>query len=224
MENCPGPLEIGFDECFLMASTNDRVPSVYVKNHKVNGLTKKDPIYVSYKKNFDGEPTGRKNPEMLKVHPSHGHDMSIHNGISRIGFMKGGKSALFTDEDMGDDFLRESLAFVERNQDKPFFLFYALHQPHVPRIPHPRFAGKSGLGPRGDVILEADYEVGAFLDKLDELGIADNTIVLFSSDNGPVLDDGYMDDAVTKIGNHKPAGPLEEANTVCLKQELEFHS
>jgi len=83
-----------------------------------------------------------------------------------------------------------------------------LHQPHVPRIPHPRFAGKSGLGPRGDVILEADWAVGEFLNELDKLGLAENTIVVFSSDNGPVLDDGYHDDAVEKLGNHTPRGGL----------------
>ncbi|WOD44969.1 sulfatase family protein [Hwangdonia lutea] len=204
----PGPLEIGFDYAYIMASTNDRVPSVYVENHKVVGLTAEDPIYVSYQKNFEGEPTGRDNPEMLKVHPSHGHDMSIHNGISRIGYMKGGKSALFIDEDMNDDFLKESIKYINKNKNHPFFLFYALHQPHVPRVPHPRFVGASGLGPRGDVIVEADWAVGQFLDELDTLGLSENTIVIFSSDNGPVLDDGYKDDAVEKNGKHTPTGGL----------------
>ena len=164
----PGPLEIGFDYAYIMASTNDRVPSVYVENHKVVGLNAEDPIYVSYQKNFEGESTGRENPELLKVHPSHGHDMSIHNGISRIGYMKGGKSALFIDEDMNDDFLRESIKYINKNKNNPFFLFYALHQPHVPRVPHPRFVGASGLGPRGDVIVEADWAVGQFLNELDK--------------------------------------------------------
>ncbi|WP_150451030.1 sulfatase family protein [Arenibacter lacus] len=204
----PGPLEVGFDHAFIMASTNDRVPSVYVENHRVVGLSPDDPLEVSYTENFEGEPTGKENPELLKMHPSHGHDMSVHNGISRIGYMKGGESALFIDEDMNDDFLRESIKFVTENKDRPFFLFYSLHQPHVPRVPHPRFVGASGLGPRGDVIVEADWSVGQFLDTLDELGLAENTIVVFTSDNGPVLDDGYHDDAVTKNGNHTPAGPL----------------
>ncbi|MDT0552691.1 sulfatase family protein [Urechidicola vernalis] len=204
----PGPLEIGFDYSYIMASTNDRVPSVYVENHNIVGLDPNDPIEVSYKKNFEGEPTGKENPELLKVHPSHGHDMSIHNGISRIGYMRGGKDALFIDEDMSDDFLRESKKYINDHKDEPFFLFYSLHQPHVPRIPHPRFAGKSGLGPRGDVILEADWAVGQFLDELDRLGLTENTIIVFSSDNGPVLDDGYHDDAVTKNGTHTPRGGL----------------
>ena len=204
----PGPLEIGFDYSYIMASTNDRVPSVYVKNHKVVNLDVNDPIFVSYEANFEGESTGKGNPEMLKLHPSHGHDMSIHNGISRIGFMKGGKAALFTDENMADDFLDEAKQFVSDHQKEPFFLFYTLHQPHVPRVPHPRFVGKSGLGARGDVILEADWSVGQLLDHLDKLGLPENTIVIFSSDNGPVLDDGYQDEAVTKIGKHTPSGLL----------------
>ena len=204
----PGPREIGFDYSYVMASTNDRVPSVYVKNHHIDGLDPNDPIEVNYRKNFEGEPTGKANPELLKVHPSHGHDRSIHNGISRIGYMRGGKSALFIDEDMSDDFLKESVKFVNDHKDEPFFLFYSLHQPHVPRIPHPRFAGKSGLGPRGDVIMEADWAVGQFLDELDKLGLAENTIIVFSSDNGPVLDDGYHDDAVEKLGDHTPSGGL----------------
>ena len=204
----PGPREIGFDYSYVMASTNDRVPSVYVKNHHIDGLDLKDPIEVSYRKNFEGEPTGKANPELLKVHPSHGHDRSIHNGISRIGYMRGGKNALFIDEDMNDDFLKESVKFVNDHKEEPFFLFYSLHQPHVPRVPHPRFAGKSGLGPRGDVILEADWAVGEFLNELDKLGLAENTIVVFSSDNGPVLDDGYKDDAVEKLGKHTPRGDL----------------
>lgn len=204
----PGPMEIGFDENFIMASTNDRVPSVYVKNHNVYMLSPSDSLYVSYRKNFDGQPTGKTHPQLLKLYPSHGHDMTIHNGISRIGFMKGGHSARFKDEVMSDDFLREAKAFVTRQKNKPFFLFYALHQPHVPRVPHPRFEGTSGMGARGDVILEADWAVGQFLDHLDALGISENTIVIFTSDNGPVLDDGYIDEAVTKIGDHKPAGNL----------------
>lgn len=207
-EISPGPLEIGFDYSYIMASTNDRVPSVYVENHYIVGLDPEDPIEVSYKENFSGEPTGKENPEMLKVHPSHGHDMSIHNGISRIGFMRGGNSALFTDENMGDDFLKASKEFITKNKDNAFFLFHSLHQPHVPRIPHPRFAGKSGLGPRGDVIVEADWDVGQLLDHIEKLELTENTIVIFSSDNGPVLDDGYKDEAVTKNGKHTPSGVL----------------
>lgn len=207
-EIVPGAREVGFDYSFITAATNDRVPTVFVENGRVVNLDPADPIEVSYQKNFPGEPTGKEHPELLKIQPSHGHNQSITNGISRIGFMKGGKSALWVDEDMADTFLDKATGFVKENQEHPFFLYYALHQPHVPRVPHPRFAGKSSLGPRGDVILEADWCVGEFLKTLDSLGLAENTIVIFSSDNGPILDDGYQDQAIEKLGNHKPAGPL----------------
>lgn len=204
----PGPLEIGFDHSFIMAATGDRVPCVFVENHRVVGLDPADPIQVSYKEPFPGEPTGKANPELLKMHPSHGHDMALFNGVSRIGYMKGGKSALWKDEDMGDTFTAQAVKFIESAGKGPFFLYFAAHDPHVPRVPHPRFAGKSGMGPRGDAILQFDDNVGTILAALERLGLKDNTLVLLSSDNGPVVDDGYKDDAVEKLGDHKPAGPL----------------
>lgn len=204
----PGPLEIGFDSAFLVPATGDRVPCVYVEDHRVVGLDPADPIRVDYSKPIGNEPTGKKNPELLKMHPSNGHDMAIVNGVSRIGYMIGGKKALWVDEDMADVLTSRALAFIEKQKASPFFLFFATHDIHVPRMPHARFAGKTSMGPRGDAIAELDWCVGQVLDKLDSLGLARNTLVLFSSDNGPVVDDGYKDSAVEKLGGHKPAGPL----------------
>jgi hypothetical protein len=98
----PGPLDIGFDYCFLIPATGDRVPCVYVENRRVVGLDPKDPIRVSFGKPIGDEPTGRDHPELLKMHPSHGHNQTIINGISRIGYMAGGKAARWVDEDMAD--------------------------------------------------------------------------------------------------------------------------
>jgi len=204
----PGPNELGFDESFIMAATQDRVPTVYIRNGRVVGLDDNDPIEVSYEANFAGEPTGRDNPELLRIHPDHGHDQSIVNGISRIGYMRGGKSARWVDEDMSDVFLGEAQSFVRHRSSTPFFLYYAMHQPHVPRTPHPRFVGATNLGPRGDSIVEADHAVGAFVETLEQEGVLDNTLIIFTSDNGPVINDGYVDDAVERIGNHRPGGPL----------------
>nr|MBI1230622.1 sulfatase-like hydrolase/transferase [Cytophagales bacterium] len=204
----PGPNEVGFDYSYIMAATQDRVPTVYLENGMVQGLDPNDPIEVDYQKNFEGEPTGKDNPEMLRMKWHHGHNNSIVNGIPRIGFMKGGKNAHWVDEDMADHFLEKTKAFLAENRDRPFFLYYALQQPHVPRTPHPRFEGKSGMGPRGDVILEADWCIGEFMKTLEEQGLAENTLVIFTGDNGPVLNDGYYDDAVEKLGNHTPSGPL----------------
>ncbi|MDP5169029.1 MAG: arylsulfatase [Bacteroidia bacterium] len=204
----PGPNEVGFDYSYIMAATQDRVPTVYIKNGFVDNLDPNDPIKISYQENFEGEPTGKDNPELLKMKWHHGHNNSIVNGIPRIGFMKGGDSAKWVDEEMADRFLTEAQNYVKAHKDGPFFLYYALQQPHVPRTPNPRFVGTSGMGPRGDVILEADWCVGEFIKTLEEEGLLENTLILFSSDNGPVLNDGYYDDAVEKIGDHSPAGPL----------------
>jgi arylsulfatase A-like enzyme/predicted Zn-dependent peptidase len=204
----PGPNDIGFDYSFIMAATGDRVPTVYVENRRVVGLTAADPIAVSYAGPVGDWPTGTSHPELLKVHPSHGHDQTIVNGISRIGYMTGGKAALWKDEDMADVFTARAIDFIERQKDKPFFLYFATHDPHVPRVPHPRFAGRTGMGPRGDAIVEADWCVGEILAALDRLKLANDTLVIFTSDNGPVIDDGYKDDAVAKLGTHKPAGPF----------------
>lgn len=208
----PGPLEIGFDECFLIPATGDRVPCVYVRNHDVVGLDPNDPITVSFKGPLDDEPTGLSHPELLKMGWAHGHNSSIVNGISRIGFMKGGKSARWVDEDMADTITREAVSFIDRHvathNSQPFFLFFSTHDIHVPRVPHPRFAGKTAMGPRGDAIAQMDACVGEILKTLDQHDLNENTLVIFTSDNGPVLNDGYNDAAAEKIGDHKAAGPF----------------
>jgi arylsulfatase A-like enzyme len=204
------PNDIGFDYSYIMAATNDRVPCVYVENRRVDNLDPNDPIEVTYNwdEAFTGEPTGRNNPELLKMKYSHGHDATIINGVSRIGHMRGGKAALWDDETMSDVFAKKACSFIEANKEDPFFLFYALHQPHVPRIPNPRFVGSTKLGPRGDVIVELDWCVGEILKAVEQQGLKENTMIIFSSDNGPVLNDGYIDQAEELKGDHKAAGPL----------------
>lgn len=198
---------IGFNYSYIMAATGDRVPCVYIENGRVVNLDPNDPIEVSYSTPFPGEPTGKNNPELLKLHPSHGHDQALINGISRIGYMKGGKSALWVDEDIADNITGKAVEFIRENNnpDKPFFLYFATNDVHVPRAPHARFVGKTGMGARGDAILEFDWSVGEVLKTLDELGIADNTLIILTSDNGPVIDDGYADKAVELLGDHKPS-------------------
>jgi arylsulfatase A-like enzyme len=203
----PGPLEVGFDYAFLMPATGDRVPCVYVENHRVVGLDPADPIQVSFTGPVGKEPTGKANPERLSMKPSHGHDMTIVNGVSRIGYMSGGASARWVDEDMADTFTRKAVAFIEQNKNRPFFLFFTPHDIHVPRVPHARYVGRSTMGPRGDALAQLDGSVGEVLDALDRHGLTEDTLVLFSSDNGPVVDDGYQDAAVEKLGGHRPAGP-----------------
>jgi arylsulfatase A-like enzyme len=205
----PGPREVGFDYSFIIPATGDRVPCVYVENQRVVGLDPKDPIQVSYTKKIGDEPTGAERPDLLTLKPSKGHDNTIINGISRIGFMTGGKAARWKDEDMADELTRRAVSFIEKNKDRPFFLYFAAHDPHVPRVPHPRFRGKSECGVRGDVIQQFDWCAGEVLTVLDKFGLADNTLVLFSSDNGGVMDDGYADGAVEQANGHKCNGPLK---------------
>lgn len=202
-----GPKELGFDYSFIMAATSDRVPCVFMENQRIVGLEKSDPIYVDYKNNFLGEPTGKENPELLtKLKPSHGHDNSIVNGISRIGYMKGGKAALWVDENIADTITSKAVQFIERNKEHPFFLYFGTNDIHVPRVPNPRFVGKSGMGARGDAILELDWTIGEVVKTLEACNLLDNTILIISSDNGPVVDDGYQDRAVELLGEHKPSG------------------
>lgn len=203
----PGPLEIGFDYSFLIPATGDRVPCVFVENHRVVGVDPSDPIKVSYGKKVGDEPTGRENPELLTVRPSHGHDHTIVGGISRIGYMSGGKAARWVDEEIADRLTEKAVAFINENREKPFFLYFAFHDIHVPRAPHKRFVGATQMGPRGDAIVQMDWCVGQIMQTLDKHHLSDNTLVIYTSDNGPVVDDGYQDDAAKKLGDHKPAGP-----------------
>ena len=204
----PGPLEIGFDSCFLLPTTNDRVPQVYVQDHRVANLDPNDPLWVGNKRPSQSHPTGKTHRDTLKLDWSHGHNATIHNGISRIGFYTGGESARFRDEDLADMWVKKSVEFLEANRNKPFCLFFSSHDLHVPRMPHERFQGKSKLGLRGDSILQLDWSVGELTKTLKRLGIEKNTLVIFCSDNGPVMDDGYKDGALEKLGDHRAAGPF----------------
>lgn len=204
----PGPNDLGFNYSYIIPATPDRVPCVYVENNHVVNLDPNDPITVSYKGPVGNVPTGKEHPELLKMMYSKEHDQTIINGISRIGYMTGGKTAWWKDEEMGDVLITKARQFVSNNKANPFFLYFAIHDIHVPRAPNPRFVGKSGMGARGDAILELDYTTGEILKTLDSLKLTKNTIVIFSSDNGPILDDGYKDDAVEKLNGHTPGGPL----------------
>jgi arylsulfatase A-like enzyme len=203
----PGPLEIGFDYSFLLPTTNDRVPQVYVRNHRVPNLAPADPLWVGHRKPAPDHPTGITHRDSLKMDWSHGHNSTIHNGISRIWFYTGGHAARFRDEDLADKWVEESEQWITDNKDTPFFLFFASHDIHVPRMPHERFHGQSGMGFRGDAIVAFDWCVGELVRILKEQGLEENTLIVLCSDNGPVLDDGYKDGAVEKLGDHLPAGP-----------------
>lgn len=204
----PGPLEIGFDYSFIIPATGDRVPTVFVEDHHVVGLDPADPIEVNYQKKVGDRPTGQEHPELLKMMWSHGHNHTIVNGVSRIGYMAGGEAALWRDEDFAQTFVDKASAFIKEESDKPFFMYFSTHDIHVPRIAHERFQGATEFGPRGDVLVQLDWQVGELMKLLKEKGLEENTMVIFSSDNGPVLDDGYVDQARELIGDHQQTGGL----------------
>lgn len=204
----PGPEAVGFDYSFLIPATGDRVPTVFVENGEVVNLDPEDPIEVSYKEKIGDRPTGIENPELLKMKADKQHSQTIVNGISRIGYMAGGKSAEWVDEEFAFVLNEKARKFMQEDKEHPFFLFYSFHDIHVPRVPHPKFKGASTMGARGDAIAQVDYVVGEIVNEVEKLGLAENTIILFTSDNGPVLDDGYFDKASKLVGEHDPSGPF----------------
>jgi arylsulfatase A-like enzyme len=204
----PGPLEVGFDYCYIIPATVDRVPSVWIENHRVVGLDPADPIVVSYSTNISDEPTGLERPDLLKQQADRQHSDTIINGISRIGYMKGGKAARFKDEELATTVVSKSVEFIEQHRDVPFFLEVGYFEPHVPRVAEPPFVGTSECGVRGDVIQQMDWETGEIMKALDRLHLTENTLVILSSDNGAILFDGYFDRSVEDLNGHEPTAGL----------------
>ncbi len=193
----PGPREVGFDYAWILPATGDRVPCVWIENDRVVGLDAKDPIALDYS---------------IK----RGDPKSFINGVPRIGGQTGGAAALWKDDEMSLVIARKGCEFIHDNKDRPFFLFAATHNVHVPRVPNAMFKGKSEAGVRGDAIVEFDWIVGQLLDQLEADGLTENTLVLLTSDNGGVNDDNGPD-KVHGIGDpdstngHEPNGPLRGA-------------
>lgn len=210
----PGPEALGFDHYFIIPATNDRTPCVYVQDGRVVNLDANDPITVSYGKRIPDSAPGTKypdgilDPEAITVYKGdRGHCGTVINGLGRIGYMKGGKSALFKDEDIADDLVREAGKFIKANKDRPFFLYFSASDIHAPRWPHNRFRGKSQHGLRGDAMVSFDWSTGQILNLLEELGLKENTIVIASSDNGPVyMDGGYQDGCEVRGSNGSDRG------------------
>ncbi len=170
----PGPLEIGFDYAWLIPATGDRVPCVWVENHRVVNLDPADPIKLDYT-------------------VQRGEPKSLVNGIPRIGGQTGGKAALWKDDEIADVLVAKATGFLEQHRDQPFFLYLSTHDIHVPRVPNARFQGTSQAGVRGDNIHSFDWTVGQVLAALERLKLAANTVVIVTSDNGGVLDSNGPD-------------------------------
>lgn len=204
----PGPLEVGFDYSFLLPATGDRVPTVYVENHNVVNLSPNDSLFIDYKNAYPREKNGISHPHLLRQAADKQHSNAIVNGISRIGHQTGGNSAHWVDEEFPDVFTEKAKSFMRKHQKSPFFLFFSFHDIHVPRLPNKRFEGSSSMGPRGDAIVQMDWMTGTIIEEIEKLGLDKNTLIIFTSDNGPVLNDGYEDQSEEMLGTHKPAGPF----------------
>lgn len=210
----PGPLEVGFDQAFIFPATLDRVPTVFVQDRQVVKYDPADPILIDYQKRIGDEPDGEGHPEWLRLkvknRPDH-HLGTIHNGISRIGWMSGGRAARWKDEAMGDILTSQAVKFIEDHQRHPFFLYFATSEVHEPAVPALRFQGASQAGVYGDFLQELDSNVGEVLKALDRLGLAENTLVIFSSDNGAELfpNRAYLyDEGGRDLSGHRPNGVL----------------
>ena len=169
----PGPLELGFDYYFGLPTVSSHSPFVLVENHRVLGLDPADPLV------FGGAPPTQPFPEKILIHQP----------------VSGGKAAhaLYQDEELGTTLAQKAVKWIREKKDAPFFLYFATPQIHHPFTPHPRFQGTSDCGRYGDFIHELDWMVGEVLNTLDELKLTENTIVIFTSDNGGMLNEGGQD-------------------------------
>jgi arylsulfatase A-like enzyme len=205
----PGPLEVGFSYAFIIPATGDRVPCVFIENHRVVGLETNDPMAVSYGLRIGNEPTGA-DPQgaVVKLPARVGHNQSLVNGIPRIGYMTGGRKARWVDEEIPATLAAKAASFIEQHKDGPFFLYFASHDIHAPRVANARWKGSSQAGIRGDVTQQLDWQVGEILAALDRFNLSDNTLVIFSSDNGGTMENGYNEGASASLNGHSINGPL----------------
>lgn len=170
----PGPLELGFDYYFGVPVLNSHPPFVYVRNHRVVGLENDDPM--TYGEDAETIPY----PEKWNA------------GSQKVG---GAKKAhqLYVDSLVGTTLKDESIAWIKSHRDDPFFLYLATTNIHHPFTPAKRFRGTSDAGIYGDFIHELDWMVGEIMRTLDLEGLAENTLVILTSDNGGMLNRGGQD-------------------------------
>jgi arylsulfatase A-like enzyme len=170
----PGPLSCGFDEFSGIPASLDMEPYVWVTGRK----TEVQPI------------------ETVKA-GKHQRDGGT-DGFWRAGPIAPG----FRHVDVLPRIEKEALAFLERKEKTPFFLYLPLTGPHTPWVPSPEFAGKSKVGPYGDFVLQVDALVGKVLAALETSGLAKETLVVLTSDNGSHWPEGD----IAKWG-HRSNGP-----------------
>ncbi|WP_145051183.1 sulfatase family protein [Lignipirellula cremea] len=180
----PGPLEAGFDYYFGVPVVNSHPPFVYVENHRVVGLAADDPFVFGQKARTQAF------PEKM--------------GVAQIGGADAAH-ALYRDEAVGERLTEKSIAWIKAHKEQPFFLYLATTNIHHPFTPAPRFQGSSKCGRYGDFVHELDWIVGQILTTLEEQGLSENTLVIFTSDNGGMINQGGQH--AISLG-HRPNGDL----------------
>ncbi len=172
----PGPLELGFDYYFGIPLVNSQPPFVYVENHMVVGHDPDDPFI------FGEASVTQQFPEK--------------NWQGKFG---GAREAhtIYRDEQVGTTLTNKAIEWMRKVHGdkigKPFFLYFATTNIHHPFTPAPQFKGTSVCGRYGDFIHELDWIVGKVLSALDDMGVSENTLVIFTSDNGGCLNLGGQD-------------------------------
>jgi len=169
----PGPLECGFDYFFGIPHVG-QYPHILIEGHHIIGLEPDDPIELLESEAADYRVPYLQRPRNAARNPN-------------LKF-RGGEAALYEHHELADILTERAVEVLEERAeaDEPFFLYFAHRNPHRPLAPHPRFLGTSGCGKYGDFIHELDWSVGKVLNTLDRLGMAENTLVFLSSDNGGV--------------------------------------
>ncbi|MGB5818685.1 MAG: arylsulfatase [Saonia sp.] len=180
----PGPLELGFDYYYGVPVLNSHPPFVYVENHDIVGLVPEDPMVYGQKaetRYFDEK-----------------------FGIDDIGGAQAAHEQ-YKDRMVGTTLKDKALDWIKKNRDNPFFLYFAPTNIHHPFTPAPRFIGTSGAGPYGDFIHELDWMISEILQTLEDEGLADNTLVILTSDNGGMLNRGGQ---IAREAGHMSNGKL----------------
>ncbi|QMW06843.1 arylsulfatase [Spirosoma foliorum] len=168
-----GPNTIGFDYSYILPASLDMPPYCYLENQKLIEL-----------------PTGYTDGNKLQT------------GYTGPFWRAGKMSPSFDFYDVLPTFISKATDFLKKQtRQKPFFLYLPLSAPHTPWVPSNNYKGKSKVGEYGDFVQQVDAAVGEVVKTLEQSGLADNTIVVFASDNGP-----YWRESFVKQFNHKAAG------------------
>ncbi|CAA6677659.1 MULTISPECIES: arylsulfatase [unclassified Lentimonas] len=189
----PGPQDLGFDYYFGIPIVNSNGPYVYIENDQIVGGDADDPLI----------PLNRKNPKGATPITPIPPEAAQRNKNAFAGAVEAHK--LYNDYTLGTTLTEKAVGWIEQNQDQPFFLYFATTNIHHPFTPAPQFQGTSQAGLYGDFVHELDWMVGEIVKCLEAQGVADNTLIIFTSDNGGMFNEGAF--RALELG-HEPNGKL----------------